>query len=147
MLATLVLFAYLAFRRLALSSELDVLRGVADQQKRTLRPDPEADVYVARAQDYTRYVLGNGLNGHNTSTTMQFSLGLEGELGQARARGPRVHREARPAQAAGHQRLGVGVGRVVVRDPVVVGVWIVGAGMSAGAGSGRVKARMGAAGR
>ena len=44
------------------------------------RPDPEADVYVSRAQDFTRYVLGNGLNGHNTSTTMQLSLGLEGEL-------------------------------------------------------------------
>jgi outer membrane receptor protein involved in Fe transport len=44
------------------------------------RPDPEADVYVSRAQDFTRYVLGNGLNGQNTSTTMQFSLGLEGEM-------------------------------------------------------------------
>lgn len=44
------------------------------------RPNPEADVYVSRSQDFLREVLGNGLNGHNTSTTLQLSLGLEGEL-------------------------------------------------------------------
>ncbi|MBN1237634.1 MAG: TonB-dependent receptor, partial [Gammaproteobacteria bacterium] len=44
------------------------------------RPDPEADVYVGRPMDYMRYLLGDGLGGRNTTTTMQLALGVEGEL-------------------------------------------------------------------
>lgn len=44
------------------------------------RPDPEADVYISRPMDYMRYLLGDGLGGRNTTTTMQLVLGMEGEL-------------------------------------------------------------------
>jgi outer membrane receptor protein involved in Fe transport len=44
------------------------------------RPRPNSDVYISRPQDYTRYLLGNGITGRNTSTTMQLALGIEGDL-------------------------------------------------------------------
>ncbi len=44
------------------------------------RPNPEADVYVGRPMDYMRYLLGDGLGGRNTTTTMQLVMGVEGEL-------------------------------------------------------------------
>jgi len=44
------------------------------------RPNPEADVYIGRPMDYMRYLLGDGLGGRNTTTTMQLVLGMEGDL-------------------------------------------------------------------
>jgi iron complex outermembrane recepter protein len=48
------------------------------------RPNPEADVYVGRPMDYMRFLLGDGLGGRNTTTTMQLALGAEGELPSGR---------------------------------------------------------------
>jgi iron complex outermembrane receptor protein len=44
------------------------------------RPDPNAPIWINRPPDYLRTVLGNGRSTTNTTTTMNFSLGLEGDL-------------------------------------------------------------------
>jgi len=44
------------------------------------RPDPNAIIWGNRSPDYLRTSVGNGRSTTNTTTTMQFSLGLEGEL-------------------------------------------------------------------
>ncbi len=44
------------------------------------RPDPNAIFWGNRSPDYLREAIGAGRSTTNTTTTMQFSLGLEGEL-------------------------------------------------------------------
>jgi iron complex outermembrane recepter protein len=44
------------------------------------RPDPNQVIWGNRSPDYLRTSVGNGRSTTNTTTTMQFSLGLEGEL-------------------------------------------------------------------
>jgi outer membrane receptor protein involved in Fe transport len=44
------------------------------------RPDPNAIIWINRPPDYLRSALGAGRSTTNTTTTMNFSLGLEGEL-------------------------------------------------------------------
>jgi outer membrane receptor protein involved in Fe transport len=44
------------------------------------RPDPNAIIWGNRSPDYLRTSVGNGRSTTNTTTTMQFSLGLEGEM-------------------------------------------------------------------
>ena len=44
------------------------------------RPDPNQVIWGNRSPDYLRTTVGNGRSTTNTTTTMQFSLGLEGEL-------------------------------------------------------------------
>ncbi len=44
------------------------------------RPDPNQVLWGNRSPDYLRTSVGNGRSTTNTTTTMQFSLGLEGEL-------------------------------------------------------------------
>jgi outer membrane receptor protein involved in Fe transport len=44
------------------------------------RADPEQDVWVNRTQDALRYVLGDARGSRNETTTLQLSLGAEGEL-------------------------------------------------------------------
>ncbi|HEX5419979.1 MAG TPA: TonB-dependent receptor, partial [Gammaproteobacteria bacterium] len=45
------------------------------------RPDPNAPIWVNRAPDYLRNALGAGRSSTDKTTTMQFSLGLEGNFG------------------------------------------------------------------
>jgi len=44
------------------------------------RPDPNQVIWGNRSPDYLRTTVGNGRSTTNTTTTMQFSVGLEGEL-------------------------------------------------------------------
>ncbi|HUF71595.1 MAG TPA: TonB-dependent receptor [Gammaproteobacteria bacterium] len=44
------------------------------------RPDPDAPLWANRPPSYLRDALGGGRSSSNTLTTMNFSLGLEGEL-------------------------------------------------------------------
>jgi outer membrane receptor protein involved in Fe transport len=44
------------------------------------RPDPDAIIWANRAPDYLRNVLGNGRSTKGQTTTMLFSLGVEGDL-------------------------------------------------------------------
>ena len=44
------------------------------------RPDPDAIIWVNRPADYLRSATGGGRSTTNTTTTMNFSLGLEGDL-------------------------------------------------------------------
>jgi outer membrane receptor protein involved in Fe transport len=44
------------------------------------RPDPNAILWGNRAPDYLRQAIGNGRSTSNTTTTMQLSLGAEGDL-------------------------------------------------------------------
>jgi iron complex outermembrane receptor protein len=44
------------------------------------RPNPDAIIWGNRSPDYLRTSVGNGRSTTNTTTTMQFSVGLEGEL-------------------------------------------------------------------
>ena len=44
------------------------------------RPDPNAIIWINRPPDYLRSALGAGRSTTNQTTTMNFSLGLEGEL-------------------------------------------------------------------
>jgi outer membrane receptor protein involved in Fe transport len=44
------------------------------------RPDPDAVIWVNRPADYLRSVTGSGRSTTNTTSTMQLSLGLEGDL-------------------------------------------------------------------
>jgi outer membrane receptor protein involved in Fe transport len=44
------------------------------------RPDPNAVIWGNRSPDYLRNAIGNGRSTTNTTTTMQLSLGLEGDL-------------------------------------------------------------------
>lgn len=44
------------------------------------RPDPNAIIWGNRSPDYLRTSVGNGRSTTNTTTTLQFSVGLEGEL-------------------------------------------------------------------
>ena len=44
------------------------------------RPDPNAIIWINRPPDYLRSALGAGRSTTNSTTTMNFSLGLEGEL-------------------------------------------------------------------
>jgi outer membrane receptor protein involved in Fe transport len=44
------------------------------------RPDPDAVIWANAPPDYLRDALGGGRSSTNTLTTMNFSLGLEGEL-------------------------------------------------------------------
>ncbi len=46
------------------------------------RPDPNAIFWGNRSPDYLREAIGAGRSTTNTTTTMQFSLGLEGELAE-----------------------------------------------------------------
>jgi hypothetical protein len=44
------------------------------------RPDPNQVIWGNRSPDYLRTAIGNGRSTTNTTTTMQLSLGLEGNL-------------------------------------------------------------------
>jgi len=44
------------------------------------RPDPDMNIWINRTQDALRFLLADGRGSTNKTTTMQFSLGLEGEL-------------------------------------------------------------------
>jgi iron complex outermembrane recepter protein len=44
------------------------------------RPDPNMNLWVNRTQDALRFLLGDARGSTNKTTTMQFSLGAEGEL-------------------------------------------------------------------
>src|SRR5690606_11848982 len=50
------------------------------QQLMESRPDPNMNVWINRTQDALRYLLTDGRGSTNKTTTMQLSLGLEGEL-------------------------------------------------------------------
>src|SRR5690606_3023564 len=44
------------------------------------RPDPNRVIWGNRSPDYLREAIGGGRSTTNTTTTMNFSVGLEGEL-------------------------------------------------------------------
>jgi iron complex outermembrane receptor protein len=44
------------------------------------RQNPEADIWASRPPDYLRHAIGGGRSTTNLTTTMNFSMGVEGEL-------------------------------------------------------------------
>jgi outer membrane receptor protein involved in Fe transport len=44
------------------------------------RANPDGDIWISRPPDYIRNAIGSSRSGETTNTTMQFSLGLEGDL-------------------------------------------------------------------